>query len=105
MEDLNLRRATVEAPNKLAFPEGRHRFRLRTSAKEGKRENGLSYSDHMNDVDHMITVSAYHALREQCLSGLCALAAQSPRERCPRTLASDGSPYVSRGALSHLGTK
>jgi hypothetical protein len=59
VENLNLRRATVEAANKLTFPEGRHISRLRTSAKEGKRENGLSCSDHMNDVDHMITVSVF----------------------------------------------
>jgi hypothetical protein len=67
---LSLRRATVEAANKLAFPGGRHSSRLCMGAREGKRENGLSCSDHMNDVDHMITVSG--SLREQCLSGLCA---------------------------------
>jgi hypothetical protein len=37
-----------------------------TKLEEGKKENGLSCSDHMNDVDHMITVPA--SLREQCLS-------------------------------------
>jgi len=38
VENVNLRRATVEATNKLAFPEGRHGHRLRTDAEVWNRE-------------------------------------------------------------------